>query len=158
MVIYGIDPGFSGAIAIYETGETWGKMCVYDMPIMKSSKGKTILNLNEVLNILQPEDPHHSLAVIEQVGAMPNQGVSSTFRFGQGFGQLQMAIAAQRLPVQYVTPQKWKSHFGLSRDKGVSRSVAMQRFPEIADQFKRVKDDGRAEAALIALYGREKLI
>tara|TARA_R110000744_G_scaffold137891_1_gene248522 strand:+ start:293 stop:769 length:477 start_codon:yes stop_codon:yes gene_type:complete len=158
MVIYGIDPGFSGAIAIYETGLSWGKMRVYDMPIMKSAKGKTILNLSEILNILQPEDPHHNLAVIEQVGAMPNQGVSSTFRFGQGFGQLQMAIAAQKLPVQYVTPQKWKSHFGLSRDKGVSRSVAMQRFPEIADQFKRVKDDGRAEAALIALYGREKLI
>jgi crossover junction endodeoxyribonuclease RuvC len=158
MVIYGIDPGFSGAIAIYEAGLSWGKMRVYDMPIMKSAKGKTILNLSEILNILQPEDPHHNLAVIEQVGAMPNQGVSSTFRFGQGFGQLQMAIAAQKLPVQYVTPQKWKSHFGLSRDKGVSRSVAMQRFPEIADQFKRVKDDGRAEAALIALYGREKLI
>tara|TARA_R110000796_G_scaffold168721_1_gene285657 strand:- start:1121 stop:1597 length:477 start_codon:yes stop_codon:yes gene_type:complete len=158
MVIYGIDPGFSGAIAIYETGLSWGKMRVYDMPIMKSAKGKTILNLSEILNILQPEDPHHNLAVIEQVGAMPNQGVSSTFRFGQGFGQLQMAIAAQKLPVQYVTPQKWKSHFGLSRDKGVSRSVAMQRFPEIADQFKRVKDDGRAEAALIALYGKEKLI
>jgi len=79
-------------------------------------------------------------------------------RFGQGYGQVEMAIAARELQVRYVTPQKWKGHFGLSRDKGVSRSVASQRFPSIAAQFARVKDDGRAEACLIALYGKERLI
>ena len=128
------------------------------MPVMKSAKGKTILNLRGVLDLLEPEDDTLHIAVIEQVAAMRGQGVTSMFRFGQGYGQVEMAIAAQRLPVHYVTPQKWKGYFGLSRDKGVSRSVASQRFPSIATQFARVKDDGRAEACLIALYGKEKLI
>ena len=156
MVIYGIDPGFTGAISIYRP--ELELMEVHDMPVMKSAKGKTILNLRGVLDILEPEDFEHNIAVIEQVGAMPGQGVSSMFRFGQGFGQLEMAIAAHKLPVHYVTPQKWKGHFKLSRDKGVSRSVAIQRFPQVANLFSRVKDDGRAEACLIALYGKEELI
>ena len=134
-----------------------GCMEVYDMPTMKSAKGKTILNLRGVLDLLEPEDDTLHMAVIEQVAAMRGQGVTSMFRFGQGFGQLEMAIAAHRVPTHYVTPQKWKAHFGLSRDKGVSRSVASQRFPQIADQFARAKDDGRAEACLIALYGKEAM-
>jgi len=68
-----------------------------------------------------------------------------------------MALAAHRIPVQYVTPSIWKKHFGLSKEKGVSRGFAIQRFPEHAESFQRVKDDGRAEAALIALYGKDKL-
>ena len=156
MVIFGIDPGFTGAISIYRPN--LGLIEVHDMPVMKSAKGKTILNLHGVLDVLEREDDTPHVAVIEQVGAMPGQGLSSTFRFGQGYGQLEMAIAARGLQVHYVTPQKWKGHFGLSRDKGVSRSVASQRFPSIATQFARVKDDGRAEACLIALYGKEKLI
>ena len=156
MVVFGIDPGFTGAISIYRPN--LGLIEVHDMPVMKSAKGKTILNLRGVLDLLEPEDDTPHVAIIEQVAAMRGQGVTSTFRFGQGYGQVEMAIAAQRLPVHYVTPQKWKGHFGLSRDKGVSRSVASQRFPSIATQFARVKDDGRAEACLIALYGKEKLI
>lgn len=156
MVIFGIDPGFTGAISIYRPN--LGLIEVHDMPVMKSAKGKAILNLHGVLDVLEREDDTPHIAVIEQVGAMPGQGLSSTFRFGQGFGQLEMAIAARGLQVHYVTPQKWKGLFGLSRDKGVSRSVASQRFPQLAAQFARVKDDGRAEACLIALYGKEKLI
>jgi len=156
MVIFGIDPGFSGAISIYRPN--LGLIEVHDMPVMKSAKGKTILNLRGVLDLLEREDDTPHMAVIEQVSAMRGQGVTSMFRFGQGYGQLEMAIAARELPVHYVTPQKWKGHFGLSRDKGVSRSVASQRFPQIAAQFARVKDDGRAEACLIALFGKEKLI
>jgi len=83
--------------------------------------------------------------------------VSSMFRFGQGYGAIQMALAGHKIPTRLVTPAKWKSHFGLSRDKGVSRGLAMQRFPEQSQMFSRVKDDGRAEAALIALYGQEKM-
>ena len=156
MVIFGIDPGFTGAISIYRP--SLDLIEVHDMPVMKSAKGKTILNLHGVLDLLGREDDTPHMAVIEQVGAMPGQGVSSTFRFGEGYGQLTMAIAAQRLPVRYVTPQKWKRHFSLSREKGLSRSVASQRFPQIAAQFARVKDDGRAEACLIALYAKEELI
>ena len=155
MLIYGIDPGFTGAIALYWPDT--GKLEVHDMPVMKNPKGKTIINPHGVLDILANEGGK-SLAVIEQVGAMPGQGVSSMFRFGEGYGHLQMACAASKLPLQYVTPATWKKHFNLSRDKGVSRGVAMQRFPEQAHRFSRVKDDGLAESALIALYAAEKLV
>jgi crossover junction endodeoxyribonuclease RuvC len=127
------------------------------MPVMKNPKGKTIINPHGVLDILANEGGK-SLAVIEQVAAMRGQGVSSMFRFGEGYGHLQMACAACKLPLKYVTPASWKKHFSLSRDKGVSRGVAMQRFPDQAQQFSRVKDDGRAEASLIALFGAEKLV
>ena len=155
MLIYGIDPGFTGAIALYWPDT--GKLEVHDMPVMKNPKGKTIINPHGVLDILANEGGK-SLAVIEQVSAMPGQGVSSMFRFGEGYGHLQMACAASKLPLQYVTPATWKKHFNLSRDKGVSRGVAMQRFPNQAQQFSRVRDDGLAEAALIALYAAEKLV
>jgi crossover junction endodeoxyribonuclease RuvC len=155
MLIYGIDPGFTGAIALYWPDT--GKLEVHDMPVMKNPTGKTIINPHGVLDILANEGGK-SLAVIEQVAAMRGQGVSSMFRFGEGYGHLQMACAACKLPLKYVTPASWKKHFNLSRDKGVSRGVAMQRFPDQAQQFSRVKDDGLAEASLIALYGAEKLI
>ena len=155
MLIYGIDPGFTGAIALYWPDT--GKLEVHDMPVMKNPKGKTIINPHGVLDILANEGGK-SLAVIEQVSAMPGQGVSSMFRFGEGYGHLQMACAASKLPLQYVTPASWKRHFGLTSSKGLSRGLAMQRFPDQAQQFSRVKDDGRAEAALIALYAAEKLV
>ena len=155
MLIYGIDPGFTGAIALYWPDT--GKLEVHDMPVMKNPKGKTIINPHGVLDILANEGGK-SLAVIEQVSAMPGQGVSSMFRFGEGYGHLQMACAASKLPLQYVTPASWKRHFGLTSSKGLSRGLAMQRFPDQAQQFSRVKDDGRAEASLIALFGAEKLV
>ena len=155
MLIYGIDPGFTGAFALYWPDT--GKLEVHDMPVMKNPKGKTIINPHGVLDILANEGGK-SLAVIEQVSAMPGQGVSSMFRFGEGYGHLQMACAASKLPLQYVTPASWKRHFGLTSSKGLSRGLAMQRFPDQAQQFSRVKDDGRAEASLIALFGAEKLV
>jgi crossover junction endodeoxyribonuclease RuvC len=65
-----------------------------------------------------------------------------------------MAIAAHKLPMTLVTPAKWKSYLGLNKDKGLSRSLASQRWPAQADLFKRVKDDGRSEACLLALFGK----
>ena len=154
-VIVGIDPGFSGAVAFYKSETHW--LEVYDMPVLKNAKGKTVLNLHELHSLLTPEGDEPHTAVIEQVAAMRGQGVSSMFRFGETYGATQMAVAAHAMPIHYVTPAKWKGHFKLSRDKGVSRSVAIQRFPKNAADFSRVKDDGRAEAALIALYGAEML-
>ena len=156
MLIYGIDPGFTGAVSLYWTDT--GKLECYDMPTFKNPKGKTLINLHELLRILRNEADESCIAVVERVNAMPNQGVSSTFRFGQGFGQLEMGIAACNLPIQYVSPAVWKKHFGLNRDKGVSRGLVTQRLPQYAHLFARVKDDGRAEATLIALYAAEKLI
>ena len=155
MLIYGIDPGFTGAIALYWPDT--GKLEVHDMPVMKNPKGKTIINPHGVLDILANEGGK-SLAVIERVASRPGQGVVSVFSFGEGYGHLQMACAASKLPLQYVTPATWKKHFGLSRDKGVSRSLTMQRFPDYASEFSRAKDDGRAEAVLIALFAAEKLV
>ena len=150
--IFGIDPGYTGAIAIY-----WpeaNKLEMHDMPIMLNHAGKNIIDCHALLNILEPATKTR-FAVVERVGSMPGQGVSSVFRFGEGYGMLQACIAANKHPMHFVTPAKWKGHFGLNRDKGVSRSKAMERFPEYAQLFSRVKDDGRAEAALIALYGAE---
>lgn len=144
--IIGIDPGFSGAIAILSD-----TLAVHDMPTVPAAKGRTELAHPSVLDLLRVDGE----VWIERVNAMPGQGVSSSFRFGQGFGALEMACAANRLPIRYVTPSVWKKYFGLSKVKGASRSLAMQRFPGQAHLFQRVKDDGRAEAALIALYGRE---
>ena len=153
MTIYiGVDPGFSGAIAFYAPKENI--VSIYDMPVYQNAKGKTEINLYELHDILAPETDEPHMAIIEQVAAMRGQGVTSMFRFGQSYGATQMAVAAHKIPMQFVTPAKWKSCLGLSRDKGVSRSLASQRFPKQADLFKRVKDDGRAEAALLALYGK----
>jgi len=153
MTVYiGIDPGFTGAVAFYWPDTN--SIEVHDMPVYKNAKGKTELNLYELHEILTPEGDEPHMAIIEQVAAMRGQGVSSMFRFGQSYGATQMAVAAHKIPMQFVTPAKWKGYLGLSKDKGVSRSLASQRFPQQADLFKRAKDDGRAEAALLALYGK----
>ena len=154
LAIFGVDPGYTGAVAIYYPEV--GNLEIHDMPIMLNHAGKNIIDCHSLLEILQPESKS-SFAIVERVSAMPSQGVSSVFRFGEGYGMLQACIAANKHPMHYVTPQKWKKYFGLSRDKGVSRSKAMERFPKYADLFKRAKDDGRAEAALIALYGAENI-
>lgn len=152
ITIFGVDPGFSGAIA--ELRED-GRLSVYDMPTVPGAKGKTELNHAAILDLLTAGIEDTTVMWLERVGARPNQGVSSMFRFGQQLGALEMAAAAQGLPLRFVTPATWKAHFGLSADKGVARGEAMRRFPAHAAQFSRAKDDGRAEATLIALYGME---
>ena len=153
MIFYGIDPGFTGAIAVYAPNT--GFFDVFDMPTMLNSKGKVELNHFAVLNILEKEMEVEHQAWIEKVGAMPGQGVSSMFRFGQVFGALEMAIAASGCVTRYVSPVTWKRHYTITSNKDVARSTAMQRFPEHAEKFALKKHDGRAEAALIALYGSE---
>ena len=156
MLIYGCDPGFTGAIALYWTDS--GKLEVHDMPVMKNPKGKTIINLHSLLDVLKNEADEKCMCLLELVQSRPGQNSSAVFRFGQGFGQLQMAVAANKLPVQYVTPAKWKKYFGLSKDKNASRAMAMDRFPREAELFKLAKFDGRAEAALLCLYAAETMV
>lgn len=156
MVVYGIDPGFTGAVAELYPEE--GKLYVHDMPTLPGQKGKVELDCHSLLDLLSVGDPiwpGRSSVWLEKVGARPGQGVSSMFRFGQQLGALEMAAAANKHRLRWVTPTAWKKHFGLSADKGAARKVAMERFPANAASFARVKDDGRAEAALIALYGWE---
>ncbi len=160
MLLVGIDPGYSGAIALLDT--ITGRVTIHDMPTTPNPKGKPELNLHRLGEILKPDldgyCPETCIAVLEKVATMPGQGISSAFRFGQGYGAIEMALVGHGWERNYVTPTTWKKHFKLSSDKGVSRSLAMQRFPHSADLFARMKDDGRAEAALLALYGREVIL
>ena len=128
-------------------------MHVEDMPVVPGAKGKTELSMRAAYELLAT-DGERAVVWLERVGARPGQGVSSMFRFGQQLGALEMAAAAHGHELRYVTPSVWKKYHGLSADKGVARGEAMNRFPLLAELFRRVKDDGRAEACLIALYGQ----
>ena len=153
-MIVGIDPGFSGAIALLNP--TTMQVEIHDMPILPDKTGKTILDYTRMVNVLIPQGTR-PIAMVEQVSAMPGQGVSSMFRFGQCYGALLAAIHGHGFEVHYAPPNRWKKYFGLSSDKGVSRGLAKQRFPAQSKLFDRVKDDGRAEAALLALYALETI-
>lgn len=156
LLIIGIDPGYTGAIAFLEPDTM--RLDVRDMPLGKSTTGKDELDLHALGSLLSVPDHFRTVVFLEKVHAMPKQGSSSTFRFGECFGALRMAVVGHGHEDRYVTPQAWKKRFRLSQDKGVSRSYAKSRFPAYADLFARVKDDGRAEAALIALFGMETLL
>lgn len=147
--ILGIDPGISGALAFYFS-EAPDRVLVEDMLVAGKMVSAPLL-----ANSIRRYAP--SMAIIEAVGSRPGQGVSSTFRFGTAYGIAQGVIGALQIPVEFVSPQRWKKHFHLSGDKELSRTKAQQLFPACADSFKLVKHHGRAEAALIARYGFETL-
>lgn len=149
-MIIGIDPGLTGAVAILE-GQS---LRVQDIPTAPGPKGRSVL-LHRVLFDLLDLPP--AAAFVELVSARPGQGVTSMFRFGETLGAIHMALAARGHALHQVTPAVWKRHFGITKDKGSSRALAAQRWPDAAAQFARVKDDGRAEAALIAQYGADAL-
>ncbi len=147
-VIMGIDPGISGAVAFYHT--VVSRVAVSDMPVA----GREV-NAAELARMIRTNQP--DFAVIEQVHAMPGNGAVSMFNFGRSYGDVRGVIGALGVRLYFVTPQKWKKHFGLSSDKEQSRLRALRMFPAAAESFKLKKHDGRAEAALIALYGAEVL-
>jgi len=148
-IIIGVDPGKSGAIAAltYE-GRLVG---VDDMPVVGPIISPVLLD-EAVHNYIDPLSLTQGVAVIEDVHAMPKQGVSSVFSFGRALGVAEAVCACNELAIHYVPPARWKKNLGLSSDKGVSRRRAIELWPASADLFKRVKDDGRAEAALIAYW------
>ena len=150
--VVGIDPGLSGAIAhMYD-----GVIITADMPIfevIKAKKKQREVDAVQLSTIIANFNP--SMIVLEKVHAMPGQGVTSMFNFGRAFGAVEGVVGALRIPITHVTPQRWKSALRLSSDKGESRRLATQLFPASADQWTRVKDDGRAEAALLAWYGQQ---
>lgn len=151
-MIAGIDPGLSGAVALLNP--ITREVVIHDMPLIASKAGRSETDIHNLARLLIPTGGLN-IAVLEQVHAMPKQGVTSTFRFGQNYGACQMAISGHGYDVHNVTPQAWKKHFRLGSDGNASRGLAIQRFPALADQLKRVKDHNRAEAVLIALYGLE---
>jgi crossover junction endodeoxyribonuclease RuvC len=149
-MIVGVDPGKTGAVALLDS--TGQLVTVADMPVIWKIVSPALL-AEIVHNWIDPfTDPPYGTAVIEDVHAMPKQGVSSVFSFGRALGVTEGVLAAEGFAITYVSPAKWKRTLGLSSDKGASRRRATELWPDMAGSFKRVKDDGRAEAALIAYW------
>lgn len=152
MVILGIDPGASGALVFLDTNTQ--RLTAHDMPVVEVKRGTGIKRhvsaqlVAELFAELQPD-----AAYLEQVGAMPGQGVSSMFAFGRAAGVVEGVVAALGVPLTLITPQTWQKAMAVRGGKDGSRMRAAELFPRQADLFKRVKDDGRADAALIAAYG-----
>ena len=150
--VIGIDPGISGAIAIFEDGKL---DCVVDMPTLKIASGKTMkshISAIGLVDILDGWSPNEAHVVTERVHARPGQGVSSMFNFGRSTGIIEGVVAAMHFPSTYVTPAAWTKAVDRAAGKDASRMRAMELFPAKADLFKRAKDDGRADAALIAYW------
>ena len=151
--VLGIDPGLSGAIALY-TPETRA-LVIYDTPtftLTRGAKAKREPDATELARIIDASGPI-SHAFVEQVNAMPGQGVSSVFAFGKVYGLALGIVAANFIPLTLVAPLKWKRALSVPADKDGARARASQLLPEHAALWSRAKDDGRAEAALIAYYG-----
>lgn len=146
--IMGVDPGVSGAVAFFFPSHP-ENIAVYDVP----SIGKEI-NCPELAALIRQYQP--TVAIVEAVHSFPGQGVSSSFNFGMSYGMARGVIAAMGVPTKLVAPTKWKKYFGLTKDKDASRRLAIMNWPT-CPHFSRKKDDGRAEAALLALYLAQNL-
>lgn len=156
MIVIGIDPGLTGAIALIQDGKYLDLM---DMPtIAKGGSGKVKYEVSPVAitQFLRAKVPVDSgaAAIIERVNSMPGQGAATVFSLGDSFGCARAVIACFGLPYRDVTPQVWKKHFSLSTDKEQSRALASKLFPEAELHLKRFHD--RAEALLMARYLWEK--
>ena len=155
MLIIAIDPGINGAICFFENGEVKD---VFEMPTMaEGKKNKRQVNGHQMFNELsyriKKYDMHKINVVVEQVSAMPGQGVTSMFNFGQSFGVIKGICSAMQLPIYFVRPAKWKKYFNLIKtEKEASRTKAIEIFPYISSKLSKKKDSNKAEAILIASY------
>jgi len=153
LIVFGIDPGVSGALSIYENKKLKE---VIDMPTMsEGKKNKKQINAAQLsLEIKQRINGSSETAVvIEHVTAMPGQGVTSMFNFGQSFGVIKGICSALTLPIYFVRPVKWKKHFNLiGSSKDASRTKAIELFPSFSNDMAKKKDDNKADAILIGRY------
>jgi len=152
MVLVGIDPGVSGALCIIKDKKV---SMVCDMPTMiDGTKTKKQINAVELANILSRENiTSNDKVILESVSAMPGQGVTGMFSFGQSFGAIKGVCAALKLPLILVRPVKWKKHFNLlNSDKDASRTKVIEMYPYIASEVSRKKDANKADAILLAKY------
>lgn len=156
MRIIGIDPGLSGGIAILDDLKIFD---IYDMPIMsEGKKNKNQLNSAQLVNIIKKNliPNGNTFLIVEQVSAMPGQGVTSMFNFGQTFGSIKGICAALNLPIFFVRPAKWKKHFDLiNSSKDASRTKVIEMYPSISPRLSKKKDVNKADAILIARYFRD---
>ena len=157
MLIIGIDPGISGSICFFKDGRI---LEVIEMPVMtEGKKNKKQVNgaqiYNEFSKWINNKD-NEIRVVIEQVSAMPGQGVTSMFNFGQSFGILKGICSAMQLPMFFVRPAKWKKYFNLiNSQKDASRTRAIEIFPYFSTQLSKKKDSNKADAILIASFYHE---
>ena len=155
MLIIGIDPGISGSICFFKDGNI---IDVVEMPIMaEGKKNKKQVNgaqiFNEISKRISLDKKQNVRVVIEQVSAMPGQGVTSMFNFGQSFGILKGICSAMQLPVYFIRPARWKKYFGLiNSEKDASRTKAIEMFPYFSSQLSKKKDSNKADAMLIASF------
>ena len=155
MLIIGIDPGISGSICFFQDGKI---IDVVEMPTMtEGKKNKKQVNgsqiFNEITDRIKKLDKKDIRVIIEQVSAMPGQGVTSMFNFGQSFGILKGICSAMQLPMYFVRPAKWKKYFNLiNSEKDASRTRAIEIFPYFSGQLSRKKDSNKADAILIASF------
>ena len=155
MLIIGIDPGISGSICFFEDGKI---LDVINMPTMTDGKkNKKQVNgsqiYNEISKRIKKAEDQNIRVVIEQVSAMPGQGVTSMFNFGQSFGILKGICSAMQLPMYFVRPAKWKKYFNLiNSEKDASRTRAIEIFPYFSSELSKKKDSNKADAILIANF------
>ena len=155
MLIIGIDPGITGSICFLEDGKI---IDVVEMPNMpEGKKNKKQVNgaqvFNEISLKIKNKKKEDIKVVIEQVSAMPGQGVTSMFNFGQSFGILKGICSAMQLPMYFVRPAKWKKYFNLiNSEKDASRTKAIEIFPYISSQLSKKKDANKADAILLASF------
>ena len=155
MLIIGIDPGISGSLCFFEDGKI---IDLVEMPSMADGKkNKRQVNgaqiYNEISLRIKNFNKEDIRVVIEQVSAMPGQGVTSMFNFGQSFGVLKGICSAMQLPMYFVRPAKWKKYFNLiNSEKDASRTKAIQIFPYISSELSKKKDANKADAILLASF------
>ena len=155
MLIIGIDPGITGSICFFEDGKI---IDVVEMPNMaEGKKNKRQVNgaqiYHEISKRIKNLEKKDIKVIIEQVAAMPGQGVTSMFNFGQSFGVLKGICAAMQVPMYFVRPAKWKKYFNLiNSEKDASRTKAIEIFPHCSAQLSRKKDSNKADAILISSF------
>ena len=156
MRVIGIDPGLSGAIAVLKDKKIQE---IFDVPVMpEGKKNKRQLNSAQLVKLLKDiiSDNEEVAVIVENVSAMPGQGVTSMFNFGQTFGAIKGICAALGLPIFFVRPAKWKKHFDLiNSSKDASRTKAIEMYPSLSDQLSKKKDVNKSDAILIARFYSE---
>ena len=156
MKIIGIDPGLNGAIALLEDNKVKE---IFDVPVMpEGKKNKRQLNSAQLVKMLKDiiSENEEIIVVVENVSAMPGQGVTSMFNFGQTFGAIKGVCAALELPIFFVRPSKWKKHFELiNSSKDSSRTKAIEMYPALSNNLSKKKDVNKSDAILIARFYSE---
>lgn len=153
MLVFSIDPGVSGAICVFRNKDI---LDIYDVPTMvDGKKNKRQINSAQVTHIFKSfvKEGDKVSVIVEQVNAMPGQGVTSMFNFGQSFGIIKGICAALSFPIYFVRPAKWKKHFNLIGSvKDASRTKVIEIYPTMSPKIARKKDSNKADAILIGKY------